>query len=245
MAVHPRFRWRADLPLRVRWRRSANEKITRRPAPTQTLLVAFILASAVPACRSSASKLSPTEATNQAKACMSPDSSVPYLPAPRPDLQECLKKAMRDPTGRRFLLDAGNAALEAWSAGMVRFVDADLATHPEKRALDILGNLGGPMQSPPRRVGRRSSTPVSYRRVRRRQRRARGGGGDHRDLGVLRLQGPAKGAEAFIRNARGKLPDPKDTDLKGEALDTVATARPKSPHSASGQRPDQGPASRR
>lgn len=193
-----------------------------RKATAGAVLV-LILAFTLSACRSGGSKESPSDALNHAKSCVSPDPSVSYLPAPRSDLKDCLTKAMRDPAARRFLLDTGNAAIQAWSAAMVRFIVDDVAADPEKRVHRILGRLGeaDAVAAPARRVGEfyRQLVIAEFTAVK-----------SQRDAaaevaGVLKSfvsQGPDKPADAFISNVRSRLPDPKNSDLKVEVLDIVA-----------------------
>jgi hypothetical protein len=179
----------------------------RRTAHSGLLAVLLVV---LVGCRSN-SPLPTEEAVRRAQACITPDTNIRYLPADRPDFEECLEKVMREPAGRRYLLDAGNEAVAGWSADMARFVGDDLSLDPNRSLGQALAGLsavpaGG---GTGKRVGRfyRQLVRAVFANVKDRRTAAAEVGGTMRSCVS---QGPGKPAESFIRAARERLPDGDD-----------------------------------
>jgi hypothetical protein len=209
------------VPISGRFLGSSNGTRAVRRRRAIRVFVAVHLAFSFVGC-SSKSTLSADEAIRQAKECINPDPTIRYLPAARPDLQECFKKAMRAPAGRRFLLDDGNSALAAWSAEVAKYVGDVVAGRPESRVRDA----AGPFRSSP--VATEASPRMGdfYRQL---VVGAFAHSKDRRTMaaevaGILRSfvsQGSGKPAEPYIRWARERLPDGDDDEVNRELADIV------------------------
>lgn len=186
-------------------------------------MIAALLVVIVGGCRSSSS-LTDEEAVRRAQACIAPSTSIAYLPAPRPDFEACLEKAMREPAGRRFLLDAGNAAVAGWSSDMARFVGDDLGLHPALTLGQVLGGLGAVPAAggTGREVGDfyRTLVRAVFANVKDRREAAA------EVAGIMQSfvsQGAGKDAEPFIRTAREKLPASGNPDEVTREFVSMAT----------------------
>jgi hypothetical protein len=157
-------------------------------------------------CRSN-SPLSDEEAVRRAQACIGAEASVSFLPAARPDIHNCLDKAMREPSGRRFLLDHANQAVASWSSDMARFVSEDLGRDPSKSLTRALAGLGAVPQvgGTGRRIGTfyEQLVTAAFANVEDRRTAAAEVAGT---MNSFVAQGPGKQVDHFIEDARERLP---------------------------------------
>jgi len=158
-------------------------------------------------CRSNPT-ITTEEAVRRAQACITADASVSYLPAPGPNFGNCLERAMREPDGRRFLLDVGNQAVAAWSSDIARFVGEDLGLDPNRRLTSVLAGLGAVPQAggTGRRIGSfyKELVTATFANVKDRRNAAAEVAGT---MNSFIAQGPGKPVGPFIREARERLPD--------------------------------------
>jgi hypothetical protein len=179
----------------------------------------------VPAGCLSKSSLSKDEAVRRAQACITADASTSYLPVARSDFEACLERAMREPAGRRFLLDAGNQAVAGWSFDMTRFLSEDLGLHPTmglRRAVIGLGAVpeGG---GTGRRVGRfyeQLVTAVFANVKNRRNASAEVAGSMYSFI----AQGPDKPVDPFVRYARERIPDGDEGEVTTQLSSLISAA---------------------
>lgn len=183
-------------------------------------LVALLLVVST-GCRSS-SPTSTEEAIRRAQACVTPDTHIPYLPASRADFEECLDNAMREPAGRRFLLDAGNEAVARWTADMARFVGDDLGLDASRTLPQALLGLSAVQEG----GGTGRQVGVFYRQL------VRGVFANENDrrnaaaevVGTMTSflsQGPGKATEPFTRNALERLPGGNEDEVTRALVDVV------------------------
>jgi hypothetical protein len=187
-----------------------------RHIPAIRVLAAYILALSVVGC-TSRTAISSEEAIERAKACITPDPTIRYLPAGGPDFQQCLNKAMRASAGRRFLLDEGNAALAAWSADIARYVGDVVTDRPGTRLGNALGAVATSAlaadASPRMGDFYRQLVVAAFAESKDRRNVAAEIAGI---LGSFVSQGPGKPADSFIRVARERLPDGHEDEVNRE-----------------------------
>jgi hypothetical protein len=171
----------------------------------------------------SRAEISSEQAIEEAKACLTPDPRIGYLPADQPDLQQCLNKAMRASAGRRLLLDQGNVALAAWSADLARYVGDFVANHPDKRLGTALNAVttSEVAADASQRMGDfyRQLVMAAFAQSRNRREVAAEVAGI---LGSFVSQGPGQPAESFIQATREELPDRDDDEVNRELARLVA-----------------------
>jgi hypothetical protein len=207
--------------LKCRHSKVVSRARSRRQVRAISTVAAGILVTSLIGCRSSASP-SPEESIARAKACINADPATPYLPVARPDFQECLEKAMKAPAARRFLLDAGNVALAAWSSDVARFVGAALGDRPQPRFGDAVNQFQSSSlvtdASP--RMGNFYRQLVIGAFAQSKDRRAMAA----EIAGTLRSfvsQGPGKPVESSARWAREQISDGDDDEVNRDLADIV------------------------
>jgi hypothetical protein len=179
----------------------------------------------VPAgCRSKES-LSNDEAVRRAQGCITADASTSYLPATRPGFEDCLEKAMREPAGRRFLLDAGNQAVAGWSLDITRFLSEDLGLRPTVGLRHAVSGLGAVPQGggTGRRVGTfyKQLVTAVFANVKNRRNAAAEVAGT---MYSFVAQGPDKPADPFIRYARERISDGDEGEVTTQLSSMISGA---------------------